>query len=81
MLRGRFGPVIVLVAVAAIAGLGICLLDGDHIARGDLCLLSLATTSNFLLAIPLALTGRFTPGFAQAHPRYSPDLPAPPPKD
>lgn len=80
MPRGRIGPVMALVAVAVTAGLGICLLDANDIASGDLCLSSFATASNFLLAIPLAMTGRFRPGFVLAYHRYLPDLPAPPPK-
>lgn len=81
MLPGRFGRVMALAAVVVIAGLGLCLLDADDFARGDLCPSSFVRAGNFLvLGIPLVLMGRFVPGFALAYHRYPPDLPAPPPK-
>ncbi|MBI2074193.1 MAG: hypothetical protein HYT81_14360 [Gemmatimonadetes bacterium] len=80
MRLGTFGRVLALAAIAVLAGVGLCLFDTDDTASGDLCLSSFATTSGLLLAIPLALTGRFLPGFAAVYYCYPPDLPAPPPK-
>ena len=80
MLLGTSGRVLVLAAIAVIAGAGLCLFDGNEAASEGFCLSFLQTTSGLPLAIPLALTGRFFPGFAAAYHLYPPDLHAPPPK-
>jgi hypothetical protein len=76
---GTLGRVRVGVAIAVIAGAGLCPYDADDTATGDLCSSAFATTGGLLFAVPLVLSGRFLPAVALASHLYHPDLPTPPP--
>jgi hypothetical protein len=80
MLVGTFGRVMVLAAIAVLAGVGLCLFDAADAAGGDLCTSPFTTATPLLLAVPLGPTGTFVAGVAAANRLYSPDLPSPPPK-
>jgi hypothetical protein len=79
MPAGTLPRLIALAAIVLIVGAGLCLFDGDQSAGGDLCLL-LVVTTGLLPAFPLAPTGHLLPALVKSYRRYSPDLPAPPPK-
>jgi len=77
---GMLGRVMGLVAIAVVAGVGLCLFDSADTAGGDLCTSPFTTATPLLLAIPLGPAGRFIPGVALAYRLSPPDLPSPPPK-
>lgn len=77
---GTLGRVMGLVAIAAVAGVGLCLFDSADSAGGDLCTSPFTTATSLLLVIPLGPTGAFVGRLAPAYRLYSPDLPSPPPK-
>lgn len=77
---GTRRQVIVLAAIALIAGLGLCLFDTDDAAAEGACMSALETTSGPSLKMLLPLSGRLPLGSVTAYSVYPPDLPAPPPK-
>ncbi|MBI3029044.1 MAG: hypothetical protein HYY64_06005 [Candidatus Rokubacteria bacterium] len=80
MPKGALAQLVVLAAIAMIVGTGLCLLDTDDAARGDLCLSLLATLIVLFPGLSLTPTGHLVPVLAHAYRRYPSDLPAPPPK-
>jgi len=80
MCLGTLGRVMVLVAIAVIAGVGLCLFDAADVPGGDLCASSFTVIIGLLLPMPLAPMGRFLPAPVPAY-WFSPsDLPSPPPR-
>lgn len=80
MFKGALSPLLAVAAVAIIVSAGLCLLDTDEAAGGDLCILFLGTSLALFMAVSLTPTGHLLPALAKAYNRYPPDLPAPPPK-
>ena len=80
MPKGALAQLVVLAAIAMIVGTGLCLLDTDDAARGDLCLSLLATLIALFPGLSLIPTDYLVPAFVHAYRRYPSDLPAPPPK-
>ena len=74
--------VLVLVAVAMIATVGLCLVDAHETAGPDLCLCGagLIPAVGLLVTLPLPLLGRFVPAPVLPHAPHLSDVPAPPPK-
>lgn len=77
---GTLCRVMVVAAIAVVAGVGLCLFDAADTAGGDLCTSPFTTATALLLAIPLGPTGTFVAGLVPAYRLYPPDLPSPPPE-
>lgn len=78
MWRSRW--IVAAAVIAAIIGMGLCLLDAGHAAAGALCLSLLATTGGLLFLITLASTRSSLFSLVEACPLSSPDPLAPPPR-
>jgi len=78
--KGVLARVLVLAAIAMIAGTGLCLLDSDDAAGSDLCHSVVATAIVLLSGLSLIPTAYLLPASVPAYHHYPSDLPAPPPK-
>jgi hypothetical protein len=67
-------------AIAVVVAAGLCLLDPDEGAGGDLCIASLLVTTAPLLVLLLPLVGTAVPVSIPARAAYAADRPTPPPK-
>lgn len=72
--------VIALVAVILIVGATLCLFDGDHDARLDLCNLLLLPVAGVILGAPSPLVGRLVSVPIQLEPATPAEPPFPPPR-
>jgi hypothetical protein len=80
MPTGRPGRVLVLIAVALLAGASLCVFDADNGTGVDLCGVVLLPVAVLVLGAPQPLVGRMVPVQIPMHPGASPEHPVPPPR-
>ena len=80
MPRGRPGRVLVLVAVALLAGASLCIFDADDGTGLDLCGVVLLPVAVLALGAPQPLVGRMVPVQIPMPPGASLEHPVPPPR-
>ena len=80
MRRGMPGRIVVLVAVALLAGASFCVFDADDGTGLDLCSVVLLPVAGLVLGAPQPLVGRLVPVQIPMHPGDPPDCPVPPPR-
>jgi len=80
MRRGMPGRIVVLVAVALLAGAGFCVFDADDGTGLDLCSVVLLPVAVLVLGAPQPLVGRLVPVQIPARPANPLERPDPPPR-
>ena len=80
MPRGMRGRILVLVAVALLAGASLCIFDADDGTGLDLCGVMLLPVAVLVLGAPQPLVGRMVPVQIPMQPGTSPEHPVPPPR-
>lgn len=80
MPRGLPGRVLVLVAVALLAGASLCVFDADDGTGLDLCGVVLLPVSALVLGAPQPLVGRLVPVQIPVRPVALLECPVPPPR-
>ena len=80
MFKGRPGRVLVLVAVALLAGASLCVLDADDGTGPDLCGVVLLPVAVLALGAPQPLADRLVPLQIPTHPGALLERPVPPPR-
>ena len=80
MPRGMQGRMLVLVAVALLAGASLCIFDADDGTGLDLCGVVLLPVAAVVLGAPQPLVGRMVPVRIPMPPGASLEHPVPPPR-
>jgi hypothetical protein len=80
MRKGRPARILVLVAVALLAGTSLCVLDADDGTGLDLCSVVLLPVAVLVLGAPQSLVGRLVPVQIPARPANFLEHPVPPPR-
>jgi hypothetical protein len=74
------GRILVLVAVALLAGASFCVFDADDGTGLDLCGVMLLPVAGLVLGAPQPLVGRLVPVQISMHPGAPLERPVPPPR-
>jgi hypothetical protein len=80
MPRDMPGRILVLVAVALLAGASLCVFDADEGIGLDLCSMVLLPVAGLVLGAPRPLVGRLAPVEIPMHLGASLERPVPPPR-